>query len=258
MLSSQALPCDLPGGWEFVTHSTIDSTNAEIMRRAQSGAAEGLAIQADSQTAGRGRRGRAWASPVGNLYMSVLLDAPVATAGQVGFAAALALIDGLEAEAGMPLPDLKCKWPNDLLLSGNKVAGLLLEAVPERDQVIVGLGANLVPTEVADTLYPVGSLAESGVDMNARLLAAQVCCALASWLESWRNVGFDVLRKAWLNRAHGLHDPITVRLPQETLEGRFGGLSADGALVLAQSEGERIIAAGDVFFAPPHAQYGRD
>ncbi len=241
---------DLPDGWRLVAVPEIDSTNADVLRRAENGEAEGFAIRADTQSAGRGRRGRAWDSPKGNLYLSILVDAPPATAGQVGFAAALALIDAIEAEANRDIPNLCCKWPNDLVLDGAKVAGLLLEAVPDHDQVVIGFGVNVVPTDVENALYPVDSLATTGVTFDLDGLSGHICAALASWLDTWRTVGFAPLRKAWLARAQGLHRPIVVQLPGESVEGTFQGLSEDGALLLDQGEAvTRTIAAGDVFFA---------
>ena len=241
---------ELPNGWRFEVVAEIGSTNAEVLQRAGQGEAEGLALRAGRQTNGRGRRGRAWASPKGNLYLSILVNAPLLTAGQVGFAAALAICDAIETEFSGDTSRLTCKWPNDLVLDGAKVAGLLLEAVPDREQVVVGLGVNVVPTEVKDALHPVGSLGSVGISVELDNLAINVCTALALWLKTWRTVGFAPIRKAWLDRAQGLHQPIVVKLPTEAIEGTFYGLSEDGALMLNQvGRAVRLIKAGDVFFA---------
>lgn len=237
----------LPGDWRLVEFAEIDSTNAEVLRRAESGEPEGLAVRADLQSSGRGRRGRAWASPEGNLYLSVLINAPIREAGLSGFAVALALVEAIEAQSGKNLLALRCKWPNDLLYDGKKVAGLLLEGVPSREQVVAGMGVNLQPTGVADAMYPVGSLAD--FDLNPKTLASGVCSALASWLETWRTLGFAPIRRAWLERANGIGEPIVVKLPRDTYEGTFEGLADDGALLLDQgSAGMKTISAGDVFF----------
>lgn len=241
----------LPAGWRLEAVPEVDSTNAELLRRAEQGEPEGLALRANVQTAGRGRRGRPWSSPVGNLYLSVLIDADPATAGQIGFAAALALLDAVELEADRAIPALRCKWPNDLLLDGKKTAGLLLEAVPGQDQVVVGIGVNVVPMDVSEALYPIGSLAELKTPFDLDRLSARLCVSLQSWLETWRTVGFIPIRNAWLKRAYGVNEPIVVRLPTENLEGTFLGLSSDGALLLEHGAGERIVPAGDVFFAGP-------
>ena len=242
---------DLPEGWRLSVLPEVDSTNAEVLRRADLGESEGLAVRADIQTEGRGRRGRPWHSPQGNLYLSILVDTPPAVAGQVGFAAALALIDAIKRCVGDEPIDLRCKWPNDLMLDGAKVAGLLLEAVPDREQVGVGRGVNLVTTDIDDALYPVGSVFDVEDRIEPDTLAVHTCNALQSWLQTWHTLGFTPLRKAWLARAEGLHRSIVVRLPHESLEGTFDGLSEDGALMLSQDGPVvREIPAGDVFFLP--------
>lgn len=240
-------PPALPPGWRLETLSEIDGTNAELMRRAALGEAEGLALRAEQQSAGRGRRGRAWASPKGNLYLSVLIDSEPNRAGQVSFAAALSLVEAIESLTGVSLPDMTCKWPNDVLRGCKKVAGLLLEAVPDRGQVVVGMGVNLMDVDVADAVYPIGSLADYAIDPGA--LADAVCVALSRWLETWRMLGFAPLRRAWLERATGIGKEITVRMPNEDFTGTFQDLSDEGALLLDQgTDGVRTVSAGDVFF----------
>ncbi len=242
----QASPA-LPDGWRLETVSEIDGTNAELLRRAEGGEAEGIALRADVQIAGRGRRGRSWNSPKGNLYFSVLIDTEPAVAGQIGFAAALASIEAIEAVVEKSLPELKCKWPNDLLWQGEKVAGLLLEMAPGRRQVVLGMGVNLVPMDVVDAVYPVGSLSEFAIAPQE--LALSVCDALARWIETWRMMGFAPLRRAWLERANGLGEAVTVRLPNEEFEGTFEDLAKDGALLLNQgADGVKSVSAGEVFF----------
>lgn len=237
----------LPDGWRLVELNHIDSTNAEALRCAELGEPEGFAVRADIQTAGRGRRGRTWSSPQGNLHLSILIDAPLKDAGQAGFAVALALIDALEDEAGRTLSLLCCKWPNDLLYDQKKIAGLLLEGVSGRDQVVAGMGVNLVNTEVADPMYPIGTLGE--FDVSAKALTPKVCKALAQWLNTWRTLGFAPLRRAWLDRANGIGESIVVRLPRDSFEGTFKGLADDGALLLDQgTAGMKSVSAGDVFF----------
>lgn len=237
----------VPDTWRLVELAEIDSTNAELLRRAASGESEGLAVRADLQTAGRGRRGREWSSPRGNLYLSILIDSPLKSAGQAGFAVALALVETIEAVAGKTVPQLRFKWPNDLLYGEMKVAGLLLEGVPGRDQVVAGVGLNLVETPVSESTYPVGTLKGYGLDVGQ--LAQHVCEALADWLNTWRTVGFAPVRRAWLESANGIGGPIVVRLPNDRLEGTFKGLADDGALLLDQGEGRvKSVSAGDVFF----------
>lgn len=237
----------LPDGWRLVEVSDIDSTNAELLRRAELGEPEGLALRSDAQTSGRGRRGRTWASPSGNLYLSILIDAPLGRAGQVGFAVAVSLIEVIEQEIGRRLPELECKWPNDLLYRGSKVGGLLLEGASEQNQVVAGMGVNLVKTGVQDAIYPTASLED--FSLKAEALAPKVCVILERWLNTWRTLGFEPLRHAWLDRASGIGQSIIVRLPRDTYEGTFMGLAEDGALLLDQgAAGLKSVSAGDVFF----------
>jgi BirA family biotin operon repressor/biotin-[acetyl-CoA-carboxylase] ligase len=238
---------ELPTGWRISKVAETKSTNADVRLLAEAGEGEGLLVLAKTQTAGRGRRGRVWRSPEGNMYLSILVDASSPTAGEVGFAAAVSLIDAVEALAGHDLPSLRCKWPNDVLFNGGKVAGLLLEAVPERSQVIVGIGVNLIDTKVEDALYSVGSLSDFSILPED--LAVKLAQCLSKWLETLRTLGFAPVRRAWLCRATGVGENIVVRLPQDTFEGTFKGLADDGALLLDQGAiGVKTVSAGDVFF----------
>lgn len=242
----------LPSFFRLIAHDTIGSTNDEAKRLARVGAATGTLVWALAQNAGRGRRGRAWASPPGNLYLSLILrpQCPPAVAAQLGFVAALGLGAAL-GELGGPGVSLAYKWPNDLLAEGKKIAGILLETemvagdIPEF--VVVGVGANLAssPREVT---YPATSLAELGISgVRPADALAGFARHLLPWLAVWRDEGFAPIRSAWLARAGGRGEPVRVRLEQTTLDGRFVDLDGDGALLLELPGGTRRIAAGDVF-----------
>lgn len=241
----------LPPPFRVIAYETIGSTNDELKRLAREGAAEGLVIRAERQTAGRGRRGRTWVSPPGNLYSSTLLrpDCRAATAAQLGFAAALGVAGAIGELA--PSVGLSCKWPNDLLANGKKVSGILLEtemvAGDRPDFVVLGVGVNLASSP-RDTPYPATSLAEEGASgiAPAGMLAAFIC-HFAGWLARWREAGFAPIREAWLSRAGGLGQNIQVRLERDTLDGRFLDLDDDGALLLGVPGGSRRVAAGEVF-----------
>jgi BirA family transcriptional regulator, biotin operon repressor / biotin---[acetyl-CoA-carboxylase] ligase len=243
----------LPPPFRLTAYDTIGSTNDEAKRLARSGAAEGLVVCARQQTAGRGRRGRAWFSPPGNLFASILLrpSCDAATAAQLGFVAALALADALAGLA--PGIAVRCKWPNDVLANGGKVAGILIEtettAGEQPEFVVLGIGVNLVSAP-ADTPYRATSLmGEGGPEVaSSAMLAALIRC-LAEWLARWRATGFAPVREAWLARAAGLGEPIVVRLARATLDGRFVDIDAGGALVLGTPDGDRRITAGDIFMA---------
>ncbi len=233
------------------------STNDEAKKLAKAGEPAGAVVWARSQTAGRGRYHRTWVSPEGGLYASLLLrpDCAPATAAQISFVAAVALADALEDFA----PDeaeLGFKWPNDILLGGAKVAGILLESAAEADEnlewLVVGAGVN-VTSHPTETPFPATSLAaldnEVSSDTPAELLSGFIS-ALDFWLKTWEAEGFEGIRGTWLGHAVGLGEEISVGLANETLEGTFAGLDADGALILERpGQDRRIITAGDVYFS---------
>ena len=222
------------------------STNADMLALARTGMGEGLWLRAERQTAGRGRQGRAWSSPTGNFSGSTLVRLRPADPG----AASLALVAGValhEAVAAFhPAPDLQLKWPNDLLLTGAKLAGILLERAD--DAVVVGMGVNLAHhpdlPERSTT-----SVAAQGTPTAAEPFAEALADAFGRWLDRWRGEGLAPVRARWLDRAHPLGTPLTARLPDgASMEGLFDGLDADGALILRLASGERrVIHAGDVF-----------
>jgi len=241
----------LPPPFRLVAYDTIGSTNDELKRLAREGAGDGLVVTAARQTAGRGRRGRSWTAPLGNLYTSILSrpQCRAAIAAQLGFVTSLGVADAIAELA--PAVALRCKWPNDLLANGKKVCGILLEtemaAGDQPDFVIIGIGVNLVSSP-RDTLYPATSLAEEGVPgMTPASVNAALVRHFADWLASWREGGFAPIREAWLSRAAGLGGPIQVRLERDTFQGRFVDLDNDGALLLDMPSGFRRVAAGEVF-----------
>jgi BirA family biotin operon repressor/biotin-[acetyl-CoA-carboxylase] ligase len=246
---------DRPGLPTFFRHqgfAELDSTNEEVKRQAVSGAPAGTLISARAQRAGRGRRGRVWVSAPGNLYLSILLrpEGAAGAAAQLGFAAALAV-----GEAVLPLlpqaEALAFKWPNDVLVGGRKISGILLESQASGegrvDWLVVGIGVNLA-TFPDGTDHPATSLVASGAaPVTIEALLEAVAGAFHFWYERWLEDGFAPLRQAWLARAGGLGQPIRVRLPQGESDGRFAGLDGDGALLLETDTAQRRITVGDVF-----------
>lgn len=242
--------------WRLQVFDSLDSTNEEVRRQAESGAAEGLAVLAKQQTAGRGRRGRAWDSPPGNLFLSLLLRpqlkgqrASPAEAATLSFLTAVALLEALDL-AAVPAK-LTCKWPNDVLVSGAKIAGILLESRTGPDGalgwVTVGIGVNLV-WHPSETPYPVTSLASHGVTVTPEDFAQWLLARYGYWYGRWQAEGFAPVRAAWLSRAQGLGQPVVVRLPDTELHGRFVALDDSGALLLELPDGRRhTVTAGDVF-----------
>jgi len=245
----------LPAGYRLIRLQSIDSTNAEAARHAGDGAQDGTVVWAKRQTAGRGRHGRRWESPEGNLYASLLLhpDGPPAVAAQLTFVAALALGEALDTvlPAGT---NLAFKWPNDVLLDGRKIAGILLESSGSRDGrldwLVVGCGVNVRHFPQGVSGYPATSLSAAGV-LEPRVddLLATFVHAFALWRARWQGEGLGPVRDAWLARAARVGGEITVRLPGDELRGRFMGLDASGALLLDLPDGtRRTVTAGDVFF----------
>lgn len=237
----------LPAGFSEIFLDEVDSTNEEAWRRVAAGAGHGTVIRAGAQTAGRGRMGRGWVSPEGNLYMSIIVvPPPPRLAAQLAFVAALGVGDALTSL----LPDavsLRFKWPNDVQLVGRKAAGILVEGRGGPVHV-VGIGVNVATApNLADA--PATSLTAQGArDAAPGPLAGDICTHFAGWFERWRADGFGPLREAWLARAVGLGKPVEARLPTGTLTGIFRDLDTDGALLLEEPGGAtRRIEAGDVF-----------
>ena len=243
----------MPQGYALISLDEAGSTNDEARERATAGAPDGTVVWARRQSAGRGRRGRAWDSPPGNLYLSVILRPACAArhVAQLSFVAALATIDLVDAR----LPGrARCKWPNDILVEGAKVAGVLLESAlgahGRVDWVVLGIGVNLASHPGIEGPVPSTSLAAAGAPPLAPAEALSLLlAALARRRQEWETQGFAAVRRAWLDRAHGLGRPVTVANGRERLTGVFAGLDADGALVLAREGASQLtIAAGDVFF----------
>lgn len=242
----------LPAGYCLHFHPKIGSTNDEAKRLARAGAPDRTLVWAGEQTAGRGRRGRAWFSPPGNLYLSLLLrpGGPPGCVAQLGFVTALALGETLEGLTSGKLA-LRYKWPNDLLANGRKLAGILLESETGPSGavnfLVIGAGVNLM-SGPSSAEYPATSLVGEGIATvpPARVLEAFVQ-RFDGWASRWTREGFAPVRAAWLARASGIGKPILVRLERTTLAGRFVDLDENGALLLDGAEGSRRIAAGDVF-----------
>ena len=243
----------LAAAYRLIRYDTLGSTNEEAKRLARTAAAEGTLVWAFQQTAGRGRRGRARTSPPGNLYASLILrpQCPLDQAAQLSFVAALAVGDTLTSTTQKQLDALSYKWPNDVLLRGRKIAGILLDSelgggeVPEF--VVVGVGINLLSSP-RNTEFPATSIAEEDLGTVSPAAALEGFARhLQAWVERWREEGFAPIRAAWRAHAMALGEPIRVRLEHATLHGRLIDIDQHGALLL-ESVGElRRIAAGEVF-----------
>ncbi|HTO42217.1 MAG TPA: biotin--[acetyl-CoA-carboxylase] ligase [Rhizomicrobium sp.] len=241
-----------PEGYARAHHAVIDSTNEEARRLALSGQAQPIWISADQQTAGRGRRGRVWVSPPGNLAATLLIrpGKPAALCAQLSFVAAIAVHETVAQFA--PAATIAVKWPNDVLVDGRKIAGILLESastgtVPE--WLAIGIGINLAHFP-PDTEFPATALAALGISApNLQDALTRLAASFAKWYDVWQEHGFPPVRDAWLARAAGLGTRIRARLADGEYWGMFEGIDETGALILRESVGKtRTIAAGEVFF----------
>jgi biotin-[acetyl-CoA-carboxylase] ligase BirA-like protein len=240
-------------GVRLLVLEEIDSTNDEARRLIEVGERGPLWVVASSQTRGRGRLGREWTSPNGNLYASFICGDfdGVAVAPQLSFVTGVAAIRALHATSGSR--DFRLKWPNDLLFEGGKLGGVLLECVcgVTTPVAILGIGVNVAqaPRDLPYESRALSSL--GGAAPTVDVLFAALSDALESVLDIWRQEGgFARIREEWLDSAAGLKEPIRVALARETIEGEFDTIDASGRLALATTEGLRLIEAGDVVLGP--------
>ncbi len=254
-------------GYRLEAFETVGSTNALALDRARAGDPGLLWLAARQQEAGRGRRGREWATPLGNLAATLLLAglSDLSHAATLGFVAGLALGDALErvvpsaaiaiapdgADAG-PRTRFELKWPNDVLASGAKLAGILLEStvLPGGGYAVaIGIGVNVV-SHPRDVPYPATSLAALGSDCDADTLFAALSDAWLPHHRAWNEGrGLAQVRERWLARAAGLGGEVAVRVDGEVVRGVFDGIDEDCRFVLRRSDGVPLtIAAGDVHF----------
>jgi len=249
---STALP--LPQGYTLIERASVSSTNDEAARLAGDGAADGTVVWAHCQTAGRGRRGRQWLSPEGNLYCSVLMRPKVPLARAAGLSLVAAVAVGDTVAGFLPAGRrVQHKWPNDVLVEGAKIAGLLLEAAGggkgAADWVVIGCGVNVAAHPERDGLSATDLSGERGLRLSVGAVLVSLLDNLRHWRARWETAGIAPVRDAWLARARGVGEAIIVRLPREEIEGRFEGLDDTGALVLRLADSTtRTISAGDVFF----------
>jgi BirA family biotin operon repressor/biotin-[acetyl-CoA-carboxylase] ligase len=253
-------PRAMSAGYRLAAFDSIGSTNAEALSRAREGEHGPIWFVTSEQTAGRGRRNRAWIAPRGNLASSILevIDVSPAMAATLGFAAGLALEAALRKvceaspqSAGSDEMKFALKWPNDVLAGKKKLAGILLEAetVGDRLAVVVGIGTNVVAAPEA-TPYPATSLKALGVDTYAEGLFAALSDSWTEFRGIWDNgSGFAEIRQKWLERAAGLGEPVSIVSGGSTVTGAFDTIDASGCMVVRTSDGRRVpISAGDVYF----------
>ncbi len=239
--------------WRIQVLGTTPSTQDMVRALADTGEAEGLVIQALQQTKGRGRHGNQWSSPMGNLYASLLLrpSCKADQAGQMAFVVALALSSAMDnvIEDGH---QKTLKWPNDVLIDGKKISGILLESKLDShgrlDYMVVGTGVNIFAAP--DGAIGLDSIKRERLAINA-FRDMYLSCLLKVY-EEWQDKGFLGIRDEWLKQAHGIGKPIKIRLPETTHEGVFLGIDEKGTLV-ADIDGDiKKFTSGEVHFGMVH------
>lgn len=240
----------IPSAVRRIHLEKVGSTNRECFRLAEAGESGPLWVTSDEQTEGRGRRGRAWASPSGNLYASLLLTQIrwPSRLHELSFLAGVSLRRALADVAPGSAERLCLKWPNDLLLDGAKCAGILCEGRSQTPHAtaVVGLGVNL-RHHPAETFHPATDFATAGLIVDPNELFASLAARMQAQLELWtRRSDFLPLAQEWAEHSHKHGDTITVRAGETAETGIFLGIAADGALRLGTAKGEKRIMTGDV------------
>lgn len=259
------MPVDVPDGWGSVALDSVDSTNAEALRRARQGEMGPLWVWAKTQRSGRGRHGKVWSSQPGNLYCTALLpggrDPRLWT--QLSFVAGLAVYDA----AASCLNDaqdhhLAVKWPNDLLLNGEKASGILIESTVVAQSgtaLAIGIGLNVRHSPPGEGLpYGATHLARFNDTADVESAFKALMQGFSRWHDIWsQGRGFGVVRDTWMARAHGLGQRVNVNKPDGQLTGQFETLDDDGAMVLQLDDGtQQRILVGDLFLAAERATAG--
>ena len=246
----------LPAGYRLFFYSTLHSTMDEAHRLAQAGAPSGTLVLAETQTKGRGRLGKSWASFPGNVHASCVLRTPLSyekltwLSFTVAVAAGHALLPFLK-DADL----LEYKWPNDILLANKKIGGLLIESGPPSSNeqkpswVVIGLGMNIrgAPKNLD---MPATSLCDEGVDISREDFLSFFCTEFQSLLALIEEEGFETVRLMWLSRAWGMGRVLSVEVtPGVSHQGVAHGITPQGALLLKKESGEKIaIPTGYVSF----------
>jgi BirA family biotin operon repressor/biotin-[acetyl-CoA-carboxylase] ligase len=237
--------------YRLASFVTLNSTNAEALSRVREGERGPLWLATPQQTAGHGRRQRAWISPPGNLACSVIetVEADHGRAATLGFAAGLALETALRRVSN-DAASFQLKWPNDVLADDKKLAGILIEAEPVSGGLaaVVGMGVNVVAAPEG-TPYLATSLNALGIATDAETLFAALSDAWAEWFAVWdHGRGFGAIREEWFTRAAGLGAPVEIRNGEHVIQGLFETIDEAGCLVVSQNGQSTKVAAGDVYF----------
>jgi BirA family transcriptional regulator, biotin operon repressor / biotin---[acetyl-CoA-carboxylase] ligase len=233
--------------YHLLNYDVLDSTNEEAKRLALAGGQHGAVIWSLMQTEGRGRGDNSWQSIAGNLHFSLLLRPNILMQNlpQLSFVTSLALFRSIRT---MTEVDLAIKWPNDLLLDGKKLAGILLETVTTEQQpwVIIGVGVN-IEAHPNETKYPATSLKQCGLEIiSAKIVLSRFLNMFESLYDEWCEHGFQHIRQQWLAHAAFLHEIISLQVGDKTLQGEFTSIDECGHIMLRTKSGLEILPAGEV------------
>ncbi|MBR72822.1 MAG: biotin--[acetyl-CoA-carboxylase] ligase [Rhodospirillaceae bacterium] len=250
----------IPSNFSIKYFNSVTSTNNTACLEADQGAAAGTVILAKSQTCGRGRYGRNWESPAGNLYASILLrpDCPVIVAAQTSLVTSIAVWETVSTF----LPkncEVLCKWPNDILVNQKKISGILLESQilkndtsnPIIEWLIIGIGINISTYPRIKSNYKATSLSkECGFQLNVDKVLSLLLLNMEKMLNLWANKGMSPIIKLWISKTCPFGQALIVESPNGTISGKFNGLNKQGELkIITHNNLEKIISAGDVHFS---------
>ncbi len=246
----------LPQGYQYFSFAEIDSTNQEALRQCAKGQQPDSWFCADLQTKGRGTTGHEWISQAGNLHASLLIRSPCPAdhLSQISIVAALGAITAIEqcASNQFHIGDLCLKWPNDILLTGRKVCGILIESRPSPSpgqfDIVIGTGSNLAVNPLIEGLVSADNLKDNGWGCTRDELFVALVQSLRDWLSIWRDgEGFETLRLAWLEHSCHIGQTMILGVGAAQFKGRMTTISSSGALVLEDSTGnEHVISSGNI------------
>jgi BirA family biotin operon repressor/biotin-[acetyl-CoA-carboxylase] ligase len=237
---------------KIINKDSVSNTNEELKAMARDGAKSMTMLCAKEQTAGRGRHGREWKSKAGNLHASILLRGiPQEKAHELVFIAALAVVETVESF--LFDQEVTLKWPNDVLVDGKKIAGILLESEisgSDLDFVVIGIGLNVAATpEGLDGMATSFKDFETQVDLSEvkQLLGEAFTEYLEIWLDSSEAGGFERIGNLWMQYAAFLDKEISVKLPQGEVRGIFKGMNAKGEMILEKAGVENLYSSAEIF-----------
>lgn len=232
--------------WEWIDLAETGSTNDEALHLTSGAKGHKYIVTAQKQNSGRGRRGRGWVGLEGNLFMSMAVEMEPCKWGQAVFVVSLSLLETVRTL--FPTVDIKLKWPNDVLVAGRKISGILLEK-GEGGYLVIGIGVNIKKApQIEGVIYPAVSLAELGYETDRITFLKKYMDIFDKNVNGWNTCGFGTIRQRWLADVKGLGCEIRVRTDKEEKDGIFEGVDENGLLLLKTNDKTEKIYAGDVFF----------